>query len=40
MGCGGFADNLIKKCINKKLIRKFDLDNKAPRYEKYAPIWA
>jgi|LakMenE18May11ns_1017448.scaffolds.fasta_scaffold9876053_2 ATP-dependent DNA helicase RecG len=32
--------NLIKKCLELKLIRKFDPDNKAPRYEKYVPLWA
>lgn len=32
--------NLIQKCIEKKLIRKFDPNNKAPRYEKYVPGWA
>lgn len=31
--------NLIKKCLTSKLIRKFDIDNKAPRYEKYVPFW-
>jgi len=32
--------NLIKKCLDSHLIRKFDPDNKAPRYGKYAPAWA
>ena len=32
--------NLIKKCLDSHLIRKFDPDNKAPRYEKYVPAWA
>jgi predicted HTH transcriptional regulator len=34
------VSGLIKKCLERKLIRKFDPSNKAPRYEKYVPIWA
>ena len=34
------VSNLIKKCIESKLIKKFDPANKAPRYEKYIPNWA
>ena len=34
------VSGLIKKCLEQELIRKFDPNNKAPRYEKYVPIWA
>ncbi len=32
--------NLIKKCLEKKLIKKFDPDNNSRKYQKYIPFWA
>lgn len=31
--------NLIKKCIDQKLIRKFDPDNNSRKFQKYVPYW-
>ena len=33
------ASNLIKKCIDEKLIKKFDPDNNSRKFQKYIPYW-
>jgi len=34
------VSNLITKCLDEKLIRKFDPDSSSRKYQKYVPYWA
>ncbi len=34
------VSNLIKECMKRKLIKKFDPDSNSKKYQRYVPIWA